>query len=374
VKTGNKRYSGTDEKIYFIIYGEKGDTGKQYFPKSKTHKLGFLQNQLDKFTVRAKNVGRVTKIKIGNENTAKGYGWYLAYVVVKVKSCTTKFHAYTWLHGSQRTVVMKPKSQDGKCDDKETYDIDVKTGNKRYSGTDEKIYFIIYGEKGDTGKQYFPKSKTHKLGFLQNQLDKFTVRAKNVGKVTKIKIGNENTGKGYGWYLAYVVVKVKSCTTKFHAYTWLYGSQRTVVMKPKSQDGECEERSTGSICRRDFRKIGCFSRNWNKVPVLLITDIDKTHQNYTTDMNWDDYAQGLHSLACRCRAKAVGQYKYFGIGFYGECVAGKDQKAMEKMFTARDEGKESQGCVNGKWGACIKSHKTECAGKEDFDFFYEIVE
>ena len=32
------------------------------------------------------------------------------------------------------------------------YDIELQTGSRSYSGTDAKVYVIIYGEKGKTGK------------------------------------------------------------------------------------------------------------------------------------------------------------------------------------------------------------------------------
>ena len=138
-------------------------------------------------------------------------------------------------------------------------------------------------------------------------------------------------------------------------------------------DNTAPSTSTGSICRRDFRKIGCFNRDWSKVPHLVITDLDPTHSNFTTDMNWGDYAEGLHSLACRCRAKAVGHYKYFGIGFFGECVAGENEASLKEMFSARESG-DAEGCVDGNYETCDVKHEAECTGAEDFDFFYEIVE
>lgn len=80
------------------------------------------------------------------------------------------------------------------------------------------------------------------------------------------------------------------------------------------------------------------------------------------------------SIACRCRAIAVGHYKYFAIGFHGECVSGNDDKGLESIFESQTEGKEQkEGCINGEWETCDKNHHAECAGVGDYDFFYEVL-
>jgi len=129
--------------------------------------------------------------------------------------------------------------------------------------------------------------------------------------------------------------------------------------------------TNGGICSRKFKKIGCYERDWSKVPHLLITDLDPTHKNHSQEMDWADYNKGLHSIACRCLKIAVGHYKYFAIGFNGECVAGKDHEELEEMFRVSSEDKS--GCINGDWEQCDKNHHTECVGNVDFDFFYEVL-
>ena len=78
-----------------------------------------------------------------------------------------------------------------------------------------------------------------------------------------------------------------------------------------------------------------------------------------------------YSLACRCRDKAIGHYKYFAIGFHAECVAGKDYESLEKMF-AKQSAEDRSGCINGENEACDKNHAAECSGVVDYDFFYAI--
>ena len=52
-------------------------------------------------------------------------------------------------------------------------------------------------------------------------------------------------------------------------------------------------------------------------------------------------------------------------------MGSKDHASLEKMF-AGGSG-DASGCVNGKFGMCVKEHEEECGGMEDFDFFYEIL-
>jgi len=125
-------------------------------------------------------------------------------------------------------------------------------------------------------------------------------------------------------------------------------------------------------CDRDFRKVGCFVRNLELIPDLLITDLDPTHKNYTTDVDWENYSGSLHSLACRCREKAIGHYKYFGIGMYGECSGANDNTEIDKLFKNADKNPYS--CVNGEHGDCDVDDVSECTGSVDYDFFYEIIE
>jgi hypothetical protein len=41
------------------------------------------------------------------------------------------------------------------------------------------------------------------------------------------------------------------------------------------------------------------------------------------------------------------------------------------MFAQQRGG--ADGCVNGEYKKCDKNHEAECAGVEDYDFFYEII-
>jgi len=267
-----------------------------------------------------------------------------------------------------------------------TYEVNVKTSKRKYAGTDADVFINVIGEQGETGKMWLHnhKSSTNKNAFERNQNDLFTVEGKHVGKIIKVTIGHNNKGRLSAWYVDSISIKVGTCTTTLDVWRWLYSRRLFIDAYPTLETGNCNvvaysafTKSKGSICTRDFRKVGCFRRNHEVT--MLVTDLDEKHhesisgEGTFTAMNWGDYALGLHSLACRCRAKAAAQnYKYFAIGFFGECVAGKDTKVLEAMFKSVGDD-HSAGCQNGQWGACDKNHHDECGGMADFDFFYEIV-
>lgn len=130
------------------------------------------------------------------------------------------------------------------------------------------------------------------------------------------------------------------------------------------------EHITGGSCQRNYIKIGCFDRKWEREWDLLITTLDRSHQNYTRDMDWSDYTSALHKLSCECVERAKGHYEYFAIGFNGECIASKDTKGLEKMFS--EEKESSEGCVDGEYSKCDKNDHQECVGLADYDFFYQL--
>lgn len=79
------------------------------------------------------------------------------------------------------------------------YEITVITGDKKGAGTDANVSITIHGKSGITEK--IPLRSKSKNVFEKNQSDIFSVRAKCVGPMTKIRIEHDNSGTAAGWYL-----------------------------------------------------------------------------------------------------------------------------------------------------------------------------
>ena len=74
----------------------------------------------------------------------------------------------------------------------------IHTGDVRGAGTDANVILTLYGEKG--------KSDEFKLGnktdnFERGKLNKFKVESEDIGMLTKIRIGHDNSGFGAAWFL-----------------------------------------------------------------------------------------------------------------------------------------------------------------------------
>ncbi|KAG8520692.1 Lipoxygenase homology domain-containing protein 1, partial [Galemys pyrenaicus] len=95
----------------------------------------------------------------------------------------------------------------------------VLTGN---TGTQAKVTLWVYGDEGVTGPISLSKDNPEQL-FLPRQEDEFQVEIRNVGKIYKIRIGHDGSGKQPEWILQRVTMQhVKSKKTlDFAANVWL---------------------------------------------------------------------------------------------------------------------------------------------------------
>lgn len=107
-----------------------------------------------------------------------------------------------------------------------TYTLKLKTGEKKYAGTDANVFAILFGENDDTGKitQQCPgitssifilpvfgitefnvlmsptgivnlkACKNYKNKFEKGMINEFTVEAVDLGDLEKLRIGHDNSG------------------------------------------------------------------------------------------------------------------------------------------------------------------------------------
>lgn len=63
------------------------------------------------------------------------------------------------------------------------YDVEFKTGSEENAGTDANVYFQMMGEEGES-QEIELKNKGNGY-FNRGQLDRFRIRAKDVGRVSE---------------------------------------------------------------------------------------------------------------------------------------------------------------------------------------------
>nr|XP_020476822.1 lipoxygenase homology domain-containing protein 1-like isoform X2 [Monopterus albus] len=246
VFTGTMWGAGTDASVYMNIYGETGDTGERWLRKSNNLNK-FEKGQEDIFNITAVDLGVLKKLRIRHDNSHTSAGWFLDRVeIVDNKDDTTYFFpCKRWLAVDEddgqlaRELVPVDEAFMKKGDDDEedaeatlgleqkamstTYTIRIKTGEKKYAGTDANVFITLYGTKDDTGIINLKASKTHKNKFERGMIDEFTVEAVDIGPLKKLQIGHDNCGGSAGWFLDWVEIDAPSLGKKqrFPCGQWL---------------------------------------------------------------------------------------------------------------------------------------------------------
>ncbi|KAM6931491.1 lipoxygenase homology domain-containing protein 1 [Xenentodon cancila] len=232
VFTGDMLGAGTDANVYINIYGENGDTGERHLSNSDNLNK-FERGQEDVFIVAAIDLGPLKKLRIRHDNTHSYSSWYLDRVeIVDTKEDTTYyFPCNRWLAVNEddgqiaRELVPVDEAFMRKDEDEEgtsttlgleqksmstTYTLKVKTGDKKYAGTDANIFAYLFGEKDDTGIINLKACKNYKNKFERGMINEFTVEAVDLGDLEKLRIGHDNSGSSSGWFLDWVEIDAPS--------------------------------------------------------------------------------------------------------------------------------------------------------------------
>ncbi|XP_062273857.1 lipoxygenase homology domain-containing protein 1 [Scomber scombrus] len=232
VFTGDMMGAGTDANVFINIYGENGDTGERYL-KNSDNLNKFERGQEDVFTVTAIDLGPLKKLRIRHDNTQSYSAWYLDRVeIVDTKDDTTYyFPCNRWLAVDEddgqiaRELVPVDEAFMRKDEDEEgtaatlgleqksmstTYTLKIKTGEKKYAGTDANVFAVLFSENDDTGIINLKACKTYKNKFEQGMINEFTVEAVDLGDLEKLRIGHDNSGGSPGWFLDWVEINAPS--------------------------------------------------------------------------------------------------------------------------------------------------------------------
>ncbi|XP_059845764.1 lipoxygenase homology domain-containing protein 1 [Hypanus sabinus] len=246
VFTGNVLGAGTDANVFINIYGETTDTGERHLKRSN-HLNKFEKGQEDIFMVKAIDLGTLKKVRIRHDNAGGYAAWFLDRVEIVDEKDDTRyfFPCERWLAvdeddgqiarelvpvdeaflnndmdtdgQAQATLGLEQKAQST------TYNVKIKTGEKKNAGTDANVFIILFGEKDDTGIVNLKASKTHKNKFEKGNIDEFTIEAVDIGALKKIRIGHDNYGGCAGWFLDWVEIDAPSLgqLLRFPCGRWL---------------------------------------------------------------------------------------------------------------------------------------------------------
>uniref|UniRef100_A0A8C5H6N3 Lipoxygenase homology domain-containing protein 1-like n=1 Tax=Gouania willdenowi TaxID=441366 RepID=A0A8C5H6N3_GOUWI len=233
VVTGDLAFAGTNARVFIQIYGDNGKT-EVITLESRSNNFERDTIEEDVFTVTAVDLGPLKKLRIRHDNSNSHSTWYLDRVeIVDIKEdMTYYFPCNRWLavdeddgqiarelvpvdeafmkkdeedeEGAGPTLGLEQKSMST------TYNLKIKTGEKKNAGTDANVFAILFGENDDTGLINLKACKTHKNKFEQGMINEFTVEAVDLGDLEKLRIGHDNSGGAPGWFLDWVEIDAPS--------------------------------------------------------------------------------------------------------------------------------------------------------------------
>ncbi|XP_073445861.1 lipoxygenase homology domain-containing protein 1 isoform X1 [Dendrobates tinctorius] len=216
VHTGNVSGSGTDANVFLCLFGDLGDTGERFLIDCKNNMNKFEKGNADEFIIEAVTLKQVRRVRIGHDGKGGGCGWYMDKVVVKEEGKpeteAIEFPCNRWFDRNEddghiiRELVPLGDSQNLRTI---SYHFHIKTGDVSGASSDSRVFVKLYGEKGDTNKQFLLVSDNDLAdNFERSRVDSFTINTIDIGKLNKLLIGHDNVGIRAGWFLANVVVEV----------------------------------------------------------------------------------------------------------------------------------------------------------------------
>ena len=210
IVTGDKDGCDTDANVFITLFGREGHTGR--LPLTNRKRPIFRKAQTDRFVLRARNVGRLKKIRIEHDNSGYSPDWFVERIVVFNRDDPKHryfFQCGTWLSSSKEDNVISREflaslnPLDGRKERR--YKIVTYTGNMPDAGTDSDIFIKLVGELASS--EHMRLETPYLRSFERNGEDAFLMRMPSVGQIRKIKIRNCNNGIHPAWFLNKVIVE-----------------------------------------------------------------------------------------------------------------------------------------------------------------------
>uniref|UniRef100_A0A6B2KWS8 PLAT domain-containing protein n=1 Tax=Arcella intermedia TaxID=1963864 RepID=A0A6B2KWS8_9EUKA len=351
ITTGNIKGAGTSAKVYIDVIGDKNSTGKQILDNSPTN---FNRGSKDTFTIDTVELGELKKIIVGHDNAGFGADWFLENVSITNERTSKQWHfgCGCWLSKSlddkqtekEFTSSSKPKKVT-------TYEVSVKTGSNRGSGTDANVFIEIKGKKLTSGKRKLDNMWNN---FEAGQTDKFLIESIDVGTVKSIIIGHDNTGVGPGWYVDWIsVVNLsRKKTYNFPVSRWFAKDEDDGLIERTLAPGEGDASGQSlyqvSVVTGNIRGAGTdanvFIEVFGKKGKSRKQVLDNSENNFEKGKTDVFVLKGGNDLGELTKIHIGHDNSGFGPGWFLEKVIVKNMKTNEEAFffagrwLAKDEG------------------------------------
>ncbi|XP_060092590.1 lipoxygenase homology domain-containing protein 1 [Heteronotia binoei] len=231
VQTGSVSGSGTDAKVFTCLIGDQGDTGDRLLCNSVNTTNKFEKGSIDEFIIEAVDLKQVRRVRIGHDGRGGSSGWYLGKVIVRQdgqpESEAVEFPCYRWFDKNEDDgLIIRELVPEGRSYILENvgYHISIKTGDVPGASSDSKVLIKMYGEKGDTKKEFLLVSDNDLEDYFERgRIDIFTLDTRDIGKIKRLLIGHDNVGLQAGWHLGsvQVTIPVHGLQYNFPCNRWL---------------------------------------------------------------------------------------------------------------------------------------------------------
>ncbi|RTG90643.1 uncharacterized protein DC041_0002340 [Schistosoma bovis] len=268
VKTGDRKYAGTDSHVYLTLFGINSESKEYHLANSKTHSNKFEQNHEDIFNLNAIGLGSLKKVRVRHTNTGIAPGWFLDYILIRESIQQKKleyfFPCYQWLSATEldglvirelpvasENIFERWKSGHDIFDDSRLiledqstiYHVRIHTGSQSNISSDANVQIQLYGDKDFTGnvrlyKAYYGKEDILVNKFQAGQIADFIVKAINIGNIKKIRIEHDTAGGSSSWFIERVEVEAKKLGLlwKFECNRYITPQQPELILYPEPKD------------------------------------------------------------------------------------------------------------------------------------------
>lgn len=223
IKTPNIKKAGTDAKISIRLVGTKGSHSFQLrgdkhnvFKRVRTNSGRYLRvkkrvNRFEKgstdlYEFKCDYLGELTGIYVSHDNKGSNAGWYLGYMRVDMTNAgsrrSTVFPCHRWLASSadDRKVSRYLQPEDKLV----RYMVKVHTGSRNKAGTSARVRIDVEGTTNAGIESY--QLDTVGDPFEKGSIDTFNIYSKNLGELKSLRVSQDGSGSGSGWYLYKVTI------------------------------------------------------------------------------------------------------------------------------------------------------------------------
>jgi hypothetical protein len=192
VVTGDVRFGGTDAAVHCTLWGRDGCSGYLVLDKfTAVHRkkrstgMKFERGATDSFQFSLVDVGELTAMEIGHDESTIGSGWFLDKVIV----CRVDdgklwtFHANRWLDVSEGDHLTECTLFPGS----RQYTLQFITGDLPFAGTDANVSCVLRGEGGESGVLHLGNSSEHADKFERGQTDSFDFNMKVLSARARVR-------------------------------------------------------------------------------------------------------------------------------------------------------------------------------------------